>query len=210
MLNSDFTDDLGLEHGKSGVIIFFYNYFRFTGLSVYEDFADELLDEMQNCIKNCNSDFRKSICGIGLCFEYLIHNRFIEAENEVMEELDTYITKRVDIKNKGMDNGLTGAVYYAISRSFADNCSLEKEFIANLHKQLFGLQENDPEINFLKEQLSRIMINSKTFEYPDLLHILLKNVTCTEHSLYGLPVYSLENGLTGTGLKIIRDITNNG
>jgi lantibiotic modifying enzyme len=200
---------LGLEHGKSGVIIFFYNYFRFTGLSVYEDFADELLDEMQNCIKIYNSDFRKSICGIGLCFEYLIHSRFIETENEVMEELDICIMKHVDIKSKGIDNGLRGAAYYVILRSFADSCLLEKEFIANLYKLLFNLQENDTEIDFLTEQLSNLM-KSKTIECSNLLQILLKDVTYTEHSFYGLPVYSLENGLTGTGLKIIQDITNNG
>jgi lantibiotic modifying enzyme len=72
MLSSDFTDDSGLEKGKSGIIIFFYNYFRLTGLNVYEDFANELLDEMQNCIKNCIFDrithfFGKRILGLYLC-----------------------------------------------------------------------------------------------------------------------------------------------
>jgi hypothetical protein len=209
MLSSDFTDDLGLERGKSSTIIFFYNYFRFTGLSVYEDFADELLDEMQNCIKNYNSDFRKTICGIGLCFEYLIHNQFIEADNEVMEEFDVHIRNYINVKNKSIDNGLRGAAYYVISRCFADNCSLETEFIDNLRKSLLALKEPDAEIEFLLKQLSSMIINNKITEYPDILHTLLRNVTYTEASFHGLPVYNMENGLTGIGLKIIQDITNN-
>jgi hypothetical protein len=208
MLNSDFTDDLGLEKGKSSGIIFFYNYFRFTGLNVYEEFANELLDEMQNCIKNYNSDFRKSICGIGLCFEYLIQNQFIEVEDGFMEEFDIHIMKYIDIRSKRIDNGLIGAAYYVVLRSFAHNCSIKIEFIANLYKSLSNLQENDIEINFLMEQLSNMM-NSKTIEYPNLLHIFFRNVTYTEHSFYVLPIYGLKNGLTGAGIKIIRDIINN-
>jgi hypothetical protein len=210
MLNSDFTDDLGLERGKSGTIIFFYNYSRFTGLDIYEDFANELLDEMQNCIKNYNFDCRKTICGIGLCFEYLIHNQFIEAENDAMEEFDIHIKNYCDIKNiKSIDNGLRGAVYYVISRYFTDNCSFETEFIDNLSKSLFALKENDTENKFILEQLSNMMINKQLIEYPDILHTLLRNVTYTENSFYGLPVYDIANGLTGIGLKIMQDITSN-
>jgi hypothetical protein len=112
MLCSDFTADLGLEKGKSGGIIFFYNYFRFTGLSVYEDFANELLDELIYCIKEYKFDFRSTICGIGLCFEYLIHNDFIEVEEGMLKEFDVQIMNLTNKHKKNIDNGLKGATYY--------------------------------------------------------------------------------------------------
>jgi hypothetical protein len=209
MLSADFSDTLGLEKGKSGTIIFFYNYSRFTGLSIYEDFANELLDEMQNSIKNYNFDFRKTICGIGLCFEYLVHNQFIEADNDVMEEFDVHIKNYIDVKNKGIDNGLRGAAYYVISRYMTGNRLLDSGFIYNLRKSLLAFKENDVEIEFLLKQLQSIIVNNKIIEYPDILHLLLKNVTYTEDSFQIPLVYDMENGLTGIGLKIMQDITNN-
>ena len=41
-----FYSDLGLYNGKMGMIIFFFHYARYTGNSLYEDFAGELLDDI--------------------------------------------------------------------------------------------------------------------------------------------------------------------
>jgi len=46
LLNASFTDNLGLLNGKMGIAIFFYQYARYTGNKVYEDYAGELIDEI--------------------------------------------------------------------------------------------------------------------------------------------------------------------
>ena len=38
-----FHSDLGLYNGKMGMVIFFFHYARYTGNSLYEDFAEEFL-----------------------------------------------------------------------------------------------------------------------------------------------------------------------
>ena len=41
-----FHSDLGLYNGKMGMVIFFFHYARYTGNSLYEDFAEEFLNEI--------------------------------------------------------------------------------------------------------------------------------------------------------------------
>ena len=45
-INSSFTGDLGLFHGRMGIILFFAHYARATQSKHYEDFAGCLLDEL--------------------------------------------------------------------------------------------------------------------------------------------------------------------
>ena len=44
IIQTSAMDDIGLYYGKIGIVLFFAHYSRYTGCSVYEDFADELLD----------------------------------------------------------------------------------------------------------------------------------------------------------------------
>ncbi len=45
-INSSFLDNLGLFHGKMGIVIFFYHYSRYTNNPIY----DELLCEHEKII----------------------------------------------------------------------------------------------------------------------------------------------------------------
>ena len=58
IMNSSFLTDLSLYHGKTGIVLFLYNYARYTKNPVYEEFAGELLDEIFNEIHdNIGPDF---------------------------------------------------------------------------------------------------------------------------------------------------------
>ena len=46
IINSSFVADLGLFHGRMGIVLFFAHYGRAVQDKCYEDFAGDLLDEI--------------------------------------------------------------------------------------------------------------------------------------------------------------------
>ena len=50
VMASSFTPNIGLYHGKTGIVIALCHYARFTGKTIYDDFAGELLDEVCSSI----------------------------------------------------------------------------------------------------------------------------------------------------------------
>lgn len=95
MLNASFTDNLGLLNGKMGIAIFFYHYARYTENKSYNNFADDLIDEIYKDItKMVPVDFSNGLTGIAWGIEYLVKNKFVEANTDVaLEEIDNYILK---------------------------------------------------------------------------------------------------------------------
>ena len=85
-----FYSDLGLYNGKMGMIIFFFHYARYTGNSLYEDFAGELLDDIYEDITD-NISFSQ-LCEIGWGILYLLQQGFVEGNaDEVLEIIDERI-----------------------------------------------------------------------------------------------------------------------
>jgi lanthionine synthetase-like protein len=95
MLNASFIDNLGFLNGKVGISIFFYQYSRYTGNKVYTDYADELIDEIYEEINiNTPIDFANGLIGIGWGIEYLVREKYIDADrDEVLEEIDNDVHK---------------------------------------------------------------------------------------------------------------------
>ena len=61
-----FHSDLGLYNGKMGMVIFFFHYARYTGNSLYEDFAEEFLNEiLENLHTETPISFKRGLAGIG-------------------------------------------------------------------------------------------------------------------------------------------------
>ena len=85
-----FYSDLGLYNGKMGMVIFFFHYARYTGNSLYEDFAGELLDDIYEDITD-NISFSQ-LCEIGWGILYLLQQGFVEGNaDEVLEIIDERI-----------------------------------------------------------------------------------------------------------------------
>lgn len=83
LLNASFIDNLGLLNGKMGIAIFFYQYARYTGSKIFEDYAGELIDEIYEEINTTTPvDFANGLTGIGWGIEYLVKNRFLEADTD--------------------------------------------------------------------------------------------------------------------------------
>ncbi len=120
MLNACFMQDIGLYHGKMGITIFFAHYSRYTKEVAYNDFAEELLDEIYQEISIKTSiDFESGLCGIGWGIEYLLQNGFFEGDsNDILSELDAKVMER-DIRrfsDTTLHTGLNGISCYINKR----------------------------------------------------------------------------------------------
>lgn len=86
IINSSYTDNLGLYNGKMGILIFFAHFARYTQKKIYDDFAGKLLDEVYSEIHTETPiNFTNGLCGIGWSMEYLLQNNFLDGNsNEVL------------------------------------------------------------------------------------------------------------------------------
>lgn len=122
---SSFTSDIGLYHGKMGIVIAFCRYARFAQKPIYDDFAGELLDEVCSSIHAGTSyDFENGLAGIGWGIEYLLQNRFMEGDsNVVLRNINEHIMK-YDVRrmaDESVEEGLTG-IYYYVQKHLGSPC----------------------------------------------------------------------------------------
>ena len=116
ILHSCSLDDVGLFHGKTGVVLFFAHYARYTGIEMYDDFAEKLLEDIANNISKAlpiNMEF--GLCGIGWGINYLIQNGFMKGDpNEILADIDEKIMERDlrRVKDLSLETGLMGIYYY--------------------------------------------------------------------------------------------------
>lgn len=76
-----------------GISIFLYQYSRYSGLSVYEKLADDLLDSVYSHISEVPLSFVNGLAGIGWAIHYLSQNHFISIESGTLEEIDLFIRR---------------------------------------------------------------------------------------------------------------------
>ena len=120
IINSSFLENLGLFHGKMGIVIFFYHYSRYANNPIYEEFAEELLDEIFEEIHDkLPIDFENGYLGIGWGIEYLAEQKFIYGNtNDILEDIDKKVMER-DIRrisDISLNTGLEGVLHYALAR----------------------------------------------------------------------------------------------
>jgi hypothetical protein len=120
IINSSFIPDIGLYHGKMGIVLFFAHYARFTGSPLYDEFAGELLDEIcQQINLDTPVHFESGLCGIGWSILYLLENKFIKGDaNEILSEIDEKImeTDVRRINDLSERTGLAGILLYINKR----------------------------------------------------------------------------------------------
>ena len=120
LLNASFIDNPGLFNGKMGIAIFFYHYSRFTKNKIYEDYAGELVDEIYEEINTSTPvNFENGLTGIGWGIEYLVKNKFVQADtDEALADIDNTVYKhRLNnpiLINSGDD--LFGYGFYHVAR----------------------------------------------------------------------------------------------
>ena len=119
-INSSFTGDLGLFHGRMGIILFFAHYARATQSKHYEDFAGYLLDELYEEIhEDLPVNLENGLCGIGWGIEYLVQQGFMEGDtDEILADIDRKVMELDPLRmtNLSFRRGLAGIAFYVIVR----------------------------------------------------------------------------------------------
>lgn len=120
IMHTSISSDVGLYHGKMGIIIFFMHYARLTGEMQYNNYAEDLLDDLINEISiTLPINFEDGLSGIGWGIEYLLENKFISGDsNEILDELDNRIMQ-FDIRrieDKSIKKGIKGLSFYIAKR----------------------------------------------------------------------------------------------
>lgn len=120
IIHASGLDNQGLYYGKTGVVLFFAHYARYTGNPVYEDFASELLNEVyEDLTDDTPVNFANGLCGIGWGILHLLENKFMEGEPDtILSDIDSKIMERdlSRISDLSVETGLTGISHYIKKR----------------------------------------------------------------------------------------------
>lgn len=120
ILNGYLCPDFSLMGGKMGVVLFFLFYARHTQNCWYEEFADDLLDDVcSNLNVNLPTNFANGLCGIGWSIEFMKRQGFIDDDtDEILSEIDHRIMEwdLRRISDTSLESGLEGIVVYVRSR----------------------------------------------------------------------------------------------
>ncbi|MDR3057965.1 MAG: hypothetical protein LBU84_07480 [Prevotella sp.] len=189
ILNASYIPDIGLYHGKMGIVLFFAHYGRYIGNTLYDDFASELLDEIYEDIHaETPVNFENGLCGIGWGIEYLLQNEFMEGDSDdVLSDIDQKIMER-DIRritDISFRAGLEGISFYINKR------------INSLSRKSKKQPFNDIYIGDWKSVTSSISIPNNNVILDIIAHTLPEGEDITSWTL------GLENGCAGFGLKKI-------
>lgn len=160
ILYSSSSKNIGLLEGKMGVIILFMHLAKNTENSIYENIAEDLLDEIWEEITiKTPIDFESGLSGIGWGIEYLIQNKFVEGCSlDICEEIDNKIMswdpKR--ISDHSIEYGLGGLLHYILAHikgSIQQNNRLpfDNIYLKDLSSAINTTPKNNPdnEINQL-------------------------------------------------------------
>jgi hypothetical protein len=159
LLNASFIDNPGLLNGKMGIAIFFYHYSRYTNNKIYEDYAGELVDEIYEEINTSTPvNFENGLTGIGWGIEYLVKNKFVQADtDEALAEIDNAIYRH-RINNPiliSSGNELFGYGFYHIARLLGHE--IDDENLNTLIKK--------HHLIFLTDECERLLIHKRYLDF---------------------------------------------
>ena len=188
ILNSSYLDNLGLFHGKIGIVLFFAHYAKYSANSLYDDFAGELLKEIYDDVDSSISiDFENGLSGIGWGINYLLQHSFMPGDaNEILGDLDKIIMERDlrRITDLSLRKGLLGISCYVQSRID----------LVTHNSQIMPFDEMY--LSDWKEAVKKHSINTSLYTFKNLLKELF-------HEDGSLELLGLENGYAGAGLSLL-------
>lgn len=150
LLNGTLTDCPGLIHGKMGIAIFFFHYARYTENDLFEEYAIDLIEEIQSQIHlKLSTDYERGLSGIGVGIEYLAQNGFIHSNtDEILEDVDEKIYRTImdePFSKYDLFNGLSGLGRYLLYRFAGNKKNHNKKVNECLNKILNILESLTPE-----------------------------------------------------------------
>lgn len=173
IINGTLTEHPGLFYGKTGIAIFFFHYARHTGNEIYQEYAFDLINEIQKQITESTPlQYDVGLAGIGVGFEYLLQNGFIEADDDLFEDFDARMYRIVMYEpntDLSLERGLTGWGRYLFYRIRNKKHKNDKLYEVLIH--------------IAKEILQKVIENSVSeSEQPDVFRFLYELTTLPEYA----------------------------
>ena len=212
MLHGSFCNNIGLLNGKTGIALFFYHYACYTGDSIYNNFAGELIDEIYKDIHlDTPRNFKDGLSGIAWGIEYFIRNGFVAADpDEILEDIDRQILER-DVRrvsDDSLDTGLKGLACYAINRLAnrkEGQSIIPREYVADLISALkkFSKFKNDEE-TILSNLVSILSEKEIACLYDPVINLVQESRF--NPIVFEAPIVPgiANNGLAGIGLRLMQ------
>lgn len=92
VMNPQSGKESGLMGGKMGKALFYYEFSRMTGINSYNDMADLLLEEIICEVERMkDTSLESGLSGIGWGVNYALRHFFVDADEEVLDELEHYL-----------------------------------------------------------------------------------------------------------------------
>lgn len=122
----------GLWYGRMGAAVFFFHYGRYTGNELFEEYAIEIIEQIQKAIhQDSPVSYNRGLAGIGVGIEYLTQNGFLDIDtDDILEDFDSKITYNImhhKSDNKNLSDGLSGLgqyLYFRLKSSQKSNYSI--------------------------------------------------------------------------------------
>lgn len=206
MLHSGGANSPGLMKGKTGILIFMYEYARRFKDQICESYAEELAMELVDEIKSdMKPYFSDGMAGIvwGMC--YLRQKYGVRAvSEEKLAELDLKImtTDVRRVKDHSLETGLEGLAYYVISRRSQTDTAhvIDDQYVQELIESLGKCKKDFGE---LIETLNGVMNGYAADTSWLLQNILDKMPDQMQKNNQRMPPLGLNGGYAGIGLKLL-------
>jgi hypothetical protein len=171
IVNTSFISDIGLYHGKMGIVLFFAHYSCYSQKSVYNDFASKLLNEVYAEISTETPvNFKNGLCGIGWAIEYLFQNGFLEGDtNEILTDIDKKIMEYNPLRMQDLsfEMGVGGMLYYILIRLTSPKrgniIPFDKKYMAYWYKSLQHKHIDSNHLLIKWKNNEDVKINTKEF-----------------------------------------------
>lgn len=132
------TEPIGLFNGKIGIALFLYQYAHYSGSTIYEEIASELLDDVFNQLKpNISPSIVDGLSGIGHGLSVLLGEHLVESdpEDNVLNGIDKILL--CDIRSSSMKElhspyPLYSSGLYLLSRLYYDKNAVDQAWITNV------------------------------------------------------------------------------
>lgn len=108
VLRTEVMEGHGLYGGKLGMVILFYEYSRYSGDDLYEQFAIEMIESLLNIPENLPLTFSNGLSGIGWGITYLLRENFVEGDiDDILSEVDERLMNADDLRAEDVKSLLT-------------------------------------------------------------------------------------------------------
>lgn len=174
LLHGRYQRNIGLFHGKAGIMLTMFLFSQKTGISVYHDFTEDLFDDVQNQLyDNMPIGMENGLAGIAYAMSYLANKNILSFDqNEILSDIDNKIMS-VDprrITDLSFNTGALGIWIYINERMKCKEVltSIDGQYIGELKDILKeGYSSNTSEFNLL-ERLQKPTFSIHEYEKQKL------------------------------------------